>query len=151
MDEYVPRSVRYLDEWKHQGWRLKVYGISAWAARPPEALVTAAKQIATDLLPAPATGSHRHGVGILGAHHGRRASFVFVSWWAEVYELNHFLFRGRRDEFDGFARVEGGVIGCTWDLGVIAFEAEAWVQALRANPDAPDLEAYLSTRYDGLV
>lgn len=151
MDEYQPRSVRYLDEWKHQGWRLKVYGISAWAPRPPEGLVTAAKRIARDLLPTPATESSRHGVGLLGAHHGKDASFVFVSWWAEVYELNHFLFRGRRDEFDGFARVESGVIGCVWDLGVIAFEREAWIQALRANPAEPDLEAYLSARYAGLV
>lgn len=151
MDEYKPRSVRYLHQWEHEGWRLKVYGISAWDARPPEALVNAAKRIACESLPIPATESRRHGVGMLGAHHGKSASFVFVSWWAELYELNHFLYRGRRDSFDELAPVRSGLVGCTWDLRLIAFERDAWVQALQGNSAEPDLEAYLSARYAGMV
>lgn len=41
---YTPRPVRLLELWEWQGWRIKVYGISAQGEHPSEALVQAAKR-----------------------------------------------------------------------------------------------------------
>jgi hypothetical protein len=35
-----------------------------------------------------------------------------------------------------------------WDLAVIAFERDAWLDAVLRNPAGPDVERYLATRLD---
>jgi hypothetical protein len=37
-----------------------------------------------------------------------------------------------------------GLIACTWDLRVLSFEGDAWVEAVLANPSGPDMEEYLA-------
>jgi hypothetical protein len=146
---YRPRPLRYLRRWEHQDWRLKVYGISAWGDRPPDDLIAAGEQLAIATLPTPALADGRHGVGLLGVHDGKGACFVFVSWWAKTYELNHCLFRAPRGKYSELARVEPTLFGCTWDLHILAFERDAWVSSMLGTADgAPDLDVYLSARLD---
>jgi hypothetical protein len=141
---YRARPIRYLGPWHHQGWRLKAYGISAWGERPPDELVREGELVAAATLPQPATADGRHGVGFLGVHEGMHASFVFVSWWAKLYELNHRLFRRTRGQAGDLLPVEPGLFGCTWDLHIIAFERDAWISSMAHGVDGPDLEAYLA-------
>jgi hypothetical protein len=35
---------------------------------------------------------------------------------------------------------------CTWDLAVVCFERQAWLDAVLTNPDGPDLERYLQVQ-----
>jgi hypothetical protein len=146
--DYRPRPIRYLEQWEHEGWRLKVYGISAWEERPAQTLVEHAKRIAAEHLPQPAVEDGRYGVGLLGVHDGKKASFAFVSWWSLVYELNHLLFRAPRNDPAAFARVEPGLLGCTWDISVVAFERDAWIHSMLTGKQGPDIEAYLAARLD---
>lgn len=39
-----------------------------------------------------------------------------------------------------------GLIACVWDLRVMWFEREAWVETVLANPAGPDIEQYLLRR-----
>ena len=39
-----------------------------------------------------------------------------------------------------------GPVACIWDAAVIAHERQAWVSCVLANPDGPDLDAYLNAR-----
>ncbi len=147
---YRTRPIRYLRRWNHQDWRLKVYGISAWESALPDDLLSAGERLATATLPSPANGDGRHGVGLLGVHDGQNACFVFVSWWAKKYELNHVLYRAPRGRYDELARVEPTLVGCTWDLKLIAFERDAWVSSI-LDTGEPDLEGYLLARFDSSV
>lgn len=144
---YRPRPIRYLRHWENDGWRLKVYGISAAEERPPEPLVTAGLALAASTLPQPPTGDGRHGVGFMGVHDGAKNVFVFVSWWAKIYELNHVLYRGTRGQPSTLAPVERTLFGCTWDLHVIAFERDAWISSIVRAGDEPDVERYLGATF----
>jgi len=42
-------------------------------------------------------------------------------------------------------------LGCVWELGIIEFERLAWIADVIGNPDGPDLDAYLSRRFDGMI
>ncbi len=121
---------------------MKVYGISAWSEKPSDALVEVGQVVATATLPPDATNDDRYGVGFLGVHDGQMATYVFVSWWAKLYELNHFLFKRPRGESGNFAPAGAGLFGCTWDLSVIAFERDAWISSMTGG--APDVERYLA-------
>lgn len=148
---YRTRSIRFLRHWDHQDWRLKIYGISAWGTQPPDELIAAGESVAAATLPKSSTSNGCHGVGFLGVHDGVQASFAFVSWWAKTYELNHVLFRGPRGAPDELARVEPTLFGCTWDLRVIAFERDAWINSMIGDRGEPDLDTYLSATFHANV
>jgi hypothetical protein len=151
-EPYRPRPVRCLEVWEHGGWRLKVYGIAYGRPAPRPALVGAAKEIAARVLPRPAVTEGRYGAGFLGVHDGRGAAFVFVCWWSDENELHHVVHAGPADDPRRLAeQPSGGTKACVWDLAVIGFERQAWVETVLKNPAGPDLDAYLARRLDAEV
>jgi hypothetical protein len=146
-EPYEPRPVRFLEEWRHEGWRLKVYGIAYRRGLPRAELIGAAKRAARERLPRPAGGGGRHGVGFLGVHDGRGANFVFIDWWADENELHHHVYVSPADEPDNLEYVTpSGLSACVWDLRVQSFERDAWVEAVLKNPGGPDVESYMARR-----
>jgi hypothetical protein len=138
-----------LELWREGGWRLKVYGISYDRGAPRLELVAAAKEVARERLPSMADGAH-YGVGYLGVHDARKACFAFVGWWAERYELHHHLFRAPRDRAHALEPAPPGLVGCVWDLYLVAFERQAWMSALLGQSE-PDPEGYLAMRLNADV
>jgi hypothetical protein len=151
-ERYRTRSIRSLGLWEPGGWRLKVYGIAYEGDTPREGLVEAVKRRAMEVLPAQPTGDGRYGVGFIGAHDGRAGCFGFLDWWADENELHHRAFNGPWDSPDAIAPVKSdGSIACAWDIAVIAFERQAWVDTVLANPRGPSLETYLGQRMNAAV
>lgn len=146
-EPYEPRRLRFLELWRHEGWRIKVNGIRHGGERPDAALVEQAKALARKVLPAPAVTPTRYGVGFLGVHQGRGADFVFVDWWEDENELHHVVWHTRPG--DRARLLPAGATSptaCVWDLRVQHFEREAWVETVLANPGGPDVETYLARR-----
>lgn len=144
MEQYKPRSVRFLELWQPQNWRIKVYGIVYDGERPEEKLVTAAKEVALAKLQKSAPDTNHYSVGFLGIHQGRGANFVFIDWWADENELHHHVYNNSGDNPDELIYIlPDGPSACCWDVAVIAYEREAWVKHILQKPDNPDLESYL--------
>jgi hypothetical protein len=152
LETYRTRSIRPLGLWLSEGWRLKAYGIAYDAPDPRAELVEAVKRTALKILPQPPAADGRYGVGFLGAHDGRGGCFAFVDWWSNENELHHHAFTATWDAPANLRPVpDEGPIGCAWDLAVIAFERQAWVDSVLANPFGPDLEAYLDSHITAVV
>lgn len=149
---YESRPVRCLSLVDLDGWRLKVYGIAYGRPEPRPALVEAAVEAARRVLPRPRVTETRYGVGFVGAHDARGGCFAFVDWWEDENELHHHPFVGPKEDPEAIAPVPpGGSAACAWDLAVIAFERQAWVDTVLRNPDGPDLDAYLRRRMNADV
>lgn len=140
-ESFRPLPVNFLELWEDNGWRLKVYGISRHHQRPGAELIAAAKRVAAERLAASGDGN-AHGVGFLSVHEARDANFVFVNWWAKESELCRHVFRSPLERPDALEEV-GGFAGTVWDLQVLWFERNAWVEKVLGNPHGPDVEAYL--------
>jgi hypothetical protein len=146
-EAYEPRAVRFLEEWQHTGWRMKVYGIAYRRPSPREQLVETAKQIASQCLPFPPDEDGRYGVGFIGVHDGRGANFIFVDWWADENELHHRVFAAPSGELKNLPEITAtGLSVCVWDLRVQCFEREAWLDAVLRNPNEDSLDDYLRRR-----
>ena len=151
---YRPRPVRFLRLAEVGGWRVKTYGVSAHAEHPDPALVDAALALADRLLPrpavAPASGAavstERYGVAVAIAHEGLDGAFALLSWWAGENMLAHHAFVAPGPPYVFRPLAPTGIVACVWELAVLAFEREAWVETVLANPDGPDLDAYLARR-----
>lgn len=147
LEPYKARPVRFLELWSHLGWRIKLYGIAYERRAPGANLISAAKRVAADRLPQPAGGQGRYGVGFVGVHEGRGANFVFVDWWADENELHHHVYISSSGDAEGLEHATpSGLMACVWDLRVIGFERDCWVDMILANPKGPDLEGYLARR-----
>jgi prepilin-type processing-associated H-X9-DG protein len=149
VSSYETRPIRFLELWQHSGWRLKVYGIAFGRPTPRPELIEAAKLAAGERLSS-VPGSLRHySVGFLGVHDGRTANFVFVDWWADENELHHHVYVSPADEPTRLAYVTPtGLAACVWDLRVMAFERQAWLDAVLRRSGGPDLHAYLRQTLD---
>jgi hypothetical protein len=150
-ETYKPRPIRFLELWETSGWRLKIYGIAYQHPLPRPELTAAAKKVAHQRLLESANNQKTYGVGFLGIHDGKTANFVFVDWWAEENELHHHVYISPTDRPDMLEYVTPtGLVACVWDLQVLSFERQAWVDTVLKNP-SPDLEAYLQSRLEAEV
>ena len=146
-EPYSPRPIRFLELWEEAGWRVKVYGISYRDEHPRAALVAAAKLVARERLPQPAVAEHRYGVGFMGVHEGRGANFVFVDWWADENELHHHVYISSPDDpCDLRYSMPDDPLACVWDLRVLSFERQAWLNAVLKNARGEGLDDYLARR-----
>jgi prepilin-type processing-associated H-X9-DG protein len=147
IEPYKPRPIRFIELWRESGWRLKVYGISYNRELPRGELIEAAKHVARERLPQPAMTTNRYGAGFLGIHDGRGANFVFVDWWADENELHHHIYisppeRPQQLQYASTADAQA----CVWDLCVMSFERQAWLETVLLNPAGVDLETYFMRR-----
>lgn len=148
---YQRREIRLLERRAIRGWQMKLYGISCEPGGPDPALVAAALQLAAGVLPQPAVTPTRYGVGFMGVHEGRGSNLVFVDWWARENELHHHAWVSPEGEFQHFDYVTPiGLAACVWDLAVIGFERQAWIDAALVTPH-PDFTRYLDTALEGSI
>ena len=155
---YQARPIRFLRLAELGGWRVKVYGISSQRERPDPAFVKAAEHLAAERLPSPpvwsaapgegpAVSEDRYGVAILIVHEGREGGFVLVSWWAGENMLHHHVYFASAGPPFFFEYLSpSGLAACAWELYVLGFERQAWIDTVLANPSGPDLDAYLGRR-----
>jgi hypothetical protein len=143
-ESFRPLPVLFLELWEHRGWRLKVYGISRHHQRPPAALIAAAKRVAAQRLPSACDHDGAYGVGFLAVHEGRDANFVFVNWWNRESELQRHVYRSPLESPEALHDVTAtGISGTVWDLQILWFERNAWVEKVLGNARGPDIEMYL--------
>jgi hypothetical protein len=144
---YETRPIRFLELWQHDEWRFKVYGIAYRREVPRPELVEAAKTAARARLAAVDKSMEHYGVGFLGIHDARTANFIFVDWWADENELHHHVYVSPSDEPSRltYAPTTCG-IACVWDLRVMEFHRQAWLNAVLKRPQGQDLDEYLLLR-----
>lgn len=149
-DRYRSRPIRFLELVELDGWQIKLYGAASDRPAPRPELVEATKLLAGRILPRPGDGDGRYSVGFACAHDGRGGCFSFVDWWADENELHHEIHIGDRPDTLTPAPSDA-LTACVWDLAIIAFEREAWLDAVLRNPQGPDLDHYLDARFEGEI
>lgn len=145
---YRPRHLRFLRRQDLGDWRMKVYGISMLGRTTRPELVEATLDLARRVLPNPATGGERTGIGLVICHDALMASIGIVYWWQSVNELHQRSFVGPKDDPTKMAKIVDPGAGCVYELGIVDFERRAWLEDVLANPAGPDLDLYLGRRFD---
>jgi len=148
LENYRRRPIRFLELWEEGDWRIKVYGITLAGGTLNPELLGAAKDAALRWLRQPLAPGRRHyGVGFMGVHEGPGANFVFLDWWADDNELYHQVYLSPADDPHHLQYVTPtGLASTVWDLRVLCFERQAWVDTVLANPAGADFASYLKRR-----
>lgn len=153
---YSPRLVKALAPVEACGRTLKAYAMFSDPQRhstPPEP-EWLQQHAASVLSEAPQEGDHP--VGFLILHYGAQGEYLLVSQWYDADMLKHWV-RGAVTDADGntsFAPlVQRDLIACVWELEIIKFESDAWVNTVlaRGRLDQAAIDAYLGTTFSGWV
>lgn len=127
---YEPRSLAHLGNQQVAGYWLKTYAI-VYGDGPMESdKFEPAWRFAEAGLPQPAVANGRPGVGFAIMHQGRTADYFILCWWDNENELPIRVFV--RDG-QGWRPAAGSESICVWDLRVIWWEREAYVNSVLAG------------------
>lgn len=154
---YSPRLVKALPPLNVRGTALKAYGMFAEPEHcstlpTPEWL----QQLASSVLLEAPQHEEDHPVGFLILHYGMEGDYLLVSQWYDANMLKHWV-RGLTVDAQGNATLtalpQRDLIACVWELEVIKFERDAWVNTVLAQGqlDQDSIDAYLTTTFSGWV
>jgi hypothetical protein len=135
---YKPRPVTAYGVETINGRPTKVYGLAV-EGRPSDELVTAARALARDVLPA----GQATAVAFVIAHEARPACFVLVYWWATSVDLCLQYYRSPLNRPAELEPLPENSAGCVWELALVEHERSTWVRHLLVA-ESPSLEAYLT-------
>lgn len=143
-EPYRDRLIRFLGVRGLDGWRLKLYEIRYGPEPLSRELYEEGLAIAAGALPRPPVTEERPGVGFVILHRGRAVHYLVLNWWDRENELfNRVLLRGFEED-GAWEWGRAGETACVWDLQVLGFERDAYVDAVLAGAGGPDLEGYLA-------
>jgi len=143
---YHQRRGAFVSDEQLGDWRLKLYELAAPDKGVRPELVARTRELAAASLP-PVDDRH-HGAAFAIAHDAR-FPIALVYWWRDVNELHSAIYAG--ETIDALEPVDPTALGCVWELGIIEFERRAWIADVIGNPEGPDVDRYLSRRFDGMI
>ncbi len=144
---YEPRPLTFLGIQQVAGFRIKRYGIRYGDRSIDTGRFDAGWELVPTLLPQPAVTPDRPGVGFAILHQGRTGDYLILSWWDQQNELPTLIFV--RDD-NGWRPAQGGESFCVWDLRVIWWEREAYVNTVLAGRGNA-VELYLGMAVEGFA
>jgi len=146
-DPYSMRPIEFIDQVNSEGWRVKIYGISAISLPLPQEVVSEGMQSVLSHLPQPAVTEQRYGVGFLIIHQGTMRNWYLLEWWEKEDIIHHKLFSSplNKPSFIS-AEPDKSLIACVHEVRVITFESEAWIKTVLCRDDKPSFENYLKLR-----
>ncbi len=148
-DPYVARPIKFIDQVSSEGWRIKIYGISAKSLPLPKDVVSEGIKNVLSYLPQPALTEQRYGVGFLIIHHGTMRNWYLLDWWEKEDIIHHKLFSSPLDKPSSIStELDKSLIACVHELRVITFESEAWIKTVLCQVDKPSFDSYLKLRLD---
>ncbi|CAN5679620.1 hypothetical protein BH24ACT22_BH24ACT22_18090 [soil metagenome] len=150
-EPYQFRQISSLGVLEVDEWRFKLYGIHApGRPAPDDGWKPTVWELAQTRLEDTRGHPERYGVGFIIVHHGREADFVLIDWWVGENMLeNHVHVFPSDGSGTHEYMVDSGLAACVWELSVMSFEREAWIETVLANSSNPDLEAYLKRQLEG--
>lgn len=141
---YKPRPIRFLEIYACAGWRIKMYSISVKAEMvTAEAITEAKKQLPGWLENSKITALKNYQIATLILHEGKEGCFAVLSWWVDENMLQLFAYLRLYGERQFHLLSDKGIVSCVWEMAILCFERNAWVEQILKRGKNPDFENYL--------
>lgn len=153
VNEFKPRVTGFMGLQKCNDWTLKCYGISI-IKKPlgKEMLIGIKKYLPGWLKNAGLTDLPVYKAGTLILHEGKEGCFAIICWWAGENMLQLFTYLARNEKPGIFELIsDKGIVCCVWEMEVLWFERNAWVEEVMKQKDNPQaLENYLNKHMNSI-
>jgi len=150
---YVPRRVKPRPVVSVNGYRLKPYEIYYAEDGKIRLQEPDLKSLISQCLPA-SDDPLNHGVGFVMVHFARDGQYLLLSRWYGGNMLKHDLFEIKQmaDGWQSTSLKSTGIVACVWELQVVTFERQAWVNTAMAEGGTEcSYDRYLNTVLEGWI
>ena len=146
------RTIRFVSLVSVPGCVIKVYEIVTNVDQRPARLENSTVKLLTQCLADSATSDSVYGVAFLTVQDDSGGRLAALRWWVGRHELRHRAFISPIHMPDQvFPCGTDAYFANVWDLAVIAFERDAWIQCVLRGNGCPDTHGYLGARIQGDV
>lgn len=153
MEPYKPRRVEYNRTVTIDGWNVKVYQITCRLRFESEGVLNEAiLKLPEWLEKSKALGFETYRTAFLIVHEGRDGVWTLLNWWAGCEMLQSITFYtdyGKPKEFQMLPKE--GFMACVWEMAVIFFEREMWIEHILKRAGNPDFNAYFEAHLNDEV
>lgn len=147
------RPVRFQELFCCDGWTIKLYIMSVHPEFNAAESIAAAKAALPLWLKNAANYPLAHfKIATLLLHECREGVFAITSWWIDENMLQVHVYLDAAGKAAGFNLFsDRGIVTCVWEMAVLWFERNAWVEHVLLKPATPDFDAYLAQQLNGEV
>lgn len=151
--QYKTRPVRFIDLYHHDGWVIKMYGISVVNEVVSQSNISNARNQLTKWLEnTKLYPLETYNIATLILHEGKEGCFAIINWWIDESMLQQFVYLAKKESPDVFEIYsDKGIITCVWEMAILWFERNAWVKHILMNAQNPDTAAYLAEQFNADV
>lgn len=142
---YKPRPIRFLELYEYNNWRIKIYSISNYNEFvEPKTVELAKTHFGKWLLNSQNYPLDIYNITTVILHEGKEGCFALINWWIDENMMqNHVYLLCKENGNDFKAYSDKGIMACVWELEVIWFERNNWVQHVLSKAPHPDYDSYL--------
>lgn len=131
---YQPRKLRFHGQLQDRGWSLKIYSVAQDDLEIDAGRFREWRSLTLGTLPHPARDALRLGLGFVILHQAAVADYLVVCWWDNDNELSLRVFVSAQQS--GWRPANERESFCVWDLEIIAFERQAFIDTMmRDDPN----------------
>ncbi|WP_416150753.1 isochorismatase [Salipaludibacillus sp. HK11] len=142
-EKYVPRPIRFIELWEIEGWKIKVYGISTKKEYPDKNNIVLGKKIAVEQLNNIEIQTEIYQLGFIIIHETQEGVFILIDYWTgENMLCNHAFYKDYNSTTISYL-TPTGLTACVWELRIINFERNAWVEHILLNDQDVNINNYL--------
>ncbi len=146
--DYQKRPIRFLELYQHNDWTIKIYSISVNSEYVQNGHVINAKlQLDTWLQNTKLYDLETYKTATLILHEGKEGCFAIINWWIDENMLQLYAYLASNEkptEFKLFSN--NGIITCVWEMAVLWYDRNAWVENILMKSNTPDIQAYLNAQ-----
>jgi hypothetical protein len=153
INTYKPRPIRFLENYQHNDWQIKTYSISIHNEFVKQENVENAKTYLTEWFQK--TDNYpleNYKIATLIIHEFKGGCYAIINWWIDENMLQQFVYLATNEKPSEFILYsDKGIITCVWEMAVLWFERNAWVENVLMNERQPDFKNYLQQHFNADV
>lgn len=133
-------EIHELDDWK-----IKIYSISNRNEFVQKEIVALAKSNLTQWLKNIFNYPlETYKIATLILHEGKEGCFAVINWWIDENMLQNHVYLLKKNNQKRFVNYSTkGIMACVWEIEVIWFERNNWVEHVLKKAPTPDYNNYL--------
>jgi hypothetical protein len=141
------RPIRFIEIIQHNEWRLKLYTISYDDSGIDAAIFKTVKsKLGEWLLQTKNYDLPVYNVGSLIIHKWSGGYFAIIQWWIDENMMQVFVYLSDKEQAKDFKIYsDKGIISCVWELEILWFERNAWIEeVMQKGMNKKNIDNYLT-------
>jgi len=152
-NKYKTRPVRFIEICQHDDWQIKIYSISIHDEFVKKENIAIAKTyLSVWFKNATNYPLESHQIATLILHEFSGGSYAIINWWIDENMLQQFVYLATNEKPNEYILYsDKGIITCVWEMAVLWFERNNWVENVLMNAPNPDYKRYLQKQFNADV